>query len=127
MLKNFKSMIKIGIAEDEGIVAMDLSRCLTDLGYEVVFIEDNGNNVLSSYEKHKPDLLLMDIELKGDINGLNAAKKIKEKYNVKIIFLTAFEDESTLNKISAISSDGFIVKPFEDEELDKVLKKVLSN
>jgi CheY-like chemotaxis protein len=120
-------MIKIGIAEDEGIVAMDLSRCLTDLGYEVVFIEDNGNHVLSSYEKHKPDLLLMDIELKGDINGLNAAKKIKEKYNVKIIFLTAFEDESTLNKISAISSDGFIVKPFEDEELDKVLKKVLCN
>lgn len=124
---------KIAVVEDEGIVAMDISKCLTSLGYEVVFVTDSGEKVIELVKESLPDLILMDVELKGKINGLETAKILKEKYpkdashNIHIVFLTAFEDENTLNKIGDLSPDGFLVKPFEDEQLEATLKRVLGN
>ncbi len=108
---------KIAIVEDEGIVAMDISKCLTSLGYDVAFISDSGEKVLELINDSKPDLILMDVELKGDLNGLETAKILREKYDIHIVFLTAFEDETTLNRIGELSPDGYLVKPFEDEQL----------
>jgi len=116
---------KIAIVEDEGIVAMDISKCLTSLGYDVAFISDSGEKVLEIIETARPDLILMDVELKGKLNGLDTARIIREKYNIHIVFLTAFEDETTLNKIGELSPDGYLVKPFEDEHLEKTLMRVL--
>ncbi len=116
---------RIAVVEDEGIVAMDISKCLTSLGYDVVLVSDSGEKVLDMYENAKPDLILMDVELKGKLNGLETAKLLKEKYIVHIVFLTAFEDENTLNKIGALSSDGYLVKPFQDEQLESIIKSVL--
>ena len=118
---------KIAIVEDEGIVAMDISKCLTSLGYEVAFISDSGERVLEIFEETRPDLILMDVELKGKLNGLETAKMLREKYDIHIVFLTAFEDETTLNRIGELSPDGYLVKPFEDEHLQNTLKRVLGN
>ena len=118
---------KIAIVEDEGIVAMDISKCLTSLGYDVAFISDSGEKVLEIVEDSRPDLILMDVELKGKLNGLETAKMLREKYDIHIVFLTAFEDETTLNRIGELSPDGYLVKPFEDEHLQNTLKRVLGN
>ena len=117
---------KIGIVEDEGIVAMDLSNILAVLGYKTAFITDTGEKALLKIEETSPDAVLMDIELKGKLNGLQTALKIKELHSLPVIFLTAFEDESTIEKILSVSSEGFIVKPFEDELLKSVLQKLFS-
>ncbi len=116
---------KIAVVEDEGIVAMDISKCLTSLGYEVSFVSDSGEKVLEIFEDSQPELILMDVELKGKLNGLDTARILKEKYKVHVVFLTAFEDENTLKRIGDLSSDGYLVKPFEDEQLEATLKKIL--
>ncbi len=117
---------KIAIVEDEGIVAMDISKCLTSLGYDVAFVSDSGEKVLELLEDSIPDLILMDVELKGNLNGLETARILREKFNIHIVFLTAFEDETTLNKIGELSPDGYLVKPFEDEQLEFTIKRVLN-
>ena len=117
---------KIGIVEDEGIVAMDIRNSLISLGYEVPFWVDSGEKALQNLEKFETDLMLMDIIIKGPMDGITTAKLIREKYNLPIIFLTAFEDEATLNRASNSNSDGFLIKPFEDTKLKEVIEKVFS-
>jgi CheY-like chemotaxis protein len=117
---------RIAVVEDEGIVAMDISKCLSSLGYEVVFVADSGEKAIENLVSMPADLILMDVELKGELNGLETAMIVKEKNNIPVVFLTAFEDETTLKKIGSITSDGFLVKPFEDEELKKTVERVLS-
>ncbi len=116
---------RIVVVEDEGIVAMDISKCLSSLGYEVVLISDSGEKTLKELENLQADLILMDVELKGNLNGLETTKIIKEKFSIPVVFLTAFEDDATLQKISSMSSDGFLVKPFEDEQLKQTVEGVL--
>lgn len=117
----------VGIVEDEGIVAMDISKCLTGLGYKVDFISDSGEKLLELLDSKKPDLILMDVELKGKLNGLETTRILKEKYDIHIVFLTAFEDEMTLNRMGELSPDGYLVKPFEDDQLEKTLIRVLGS
>ena len=106
---------------------MDISKCLTSLGYDVLFVSDSGEKVLEIIKNNQPDLILMDVELKGKLNGLDTARIIREEHNIHIVFLTAFEDETTLNKIGELSPDGYLVKPFEDEHLENTLKRVLAS
>lgn len=117
---------RIIIVEDEGIVAMDISKCLTHMGYEVAFTADSGEKVLEKIDSCPADLILMDVELKGSLNGLDTAKAVKEKYDIPVVFLTAFEDDATLKKIGELSTDGYLVKPFEDDNLKSTIDKVLS-
>ncbi|HEY3251974.1 MAG TPA: response regulator, partial [Ignavibacteria bacterium] len=114
-----------GIVEDEGIVALDISGIISNLGYETAFITDSAEKALLKIIEDAPDVVLMDIELKGDMNGLQAAKKIKEIHNIPVIFLTAFEDENTISRINEVNNEGYIVKPFEDAMLKEALVKVL--
>ena len=116
---------RIVVVEDEGIVAMDISKCLTGLGYEIAFVSDSGERVIEELEHTKADLILMDVELKGSLNGLETAHIVREKHNIPVVFLTAFEDDATLAKISDLSPDGFLVKPFEDEQLKEKVESVL--
>ncbi len=116
---------KIAVVEDEGIVAMDIGKCLTSLGYEIAFISDSGEKALEELEQTKADLVLMDVELKGNMDGLETALIVKDKHSIPVIFLTAFEDDETLAKINKLSPSGYLVKPFEDEELRSKLESVL--
>jgi CheY-like chemotaxis protein len=118
---------RIIVVEDEGIVAMDISKCLSGLGYDIVLISDSGEKTLEELENLNADLILMDVELKGTLNGLETTKIIKEKFSIPVVFLTAFEDDATLQKISKLSSDGYLVKPFEDEQLKSTVESVLGS
>lgn len=120
--------VNIGVLEDEGIVAMDLKRSLVSLGYDVAFVVDSAEKALELLNKDKVDIILMDIMLKGSLNGIEAAKIIKQIYHIPILFLTAFEDEETLAKAVEVSSYGYLIKPFDNRGLnDFIMKAIIPN
>lgn len=110
-------MEKILIVEDESIVALELQSRLTDLGYLVCGIVVSGPEAIKLTAEKRPDIILMDINIKGPFDGVETAEKIKGMYDIPIIFLTAFTDSSTLERAKIAQPYGYIVKPFEEREL----------
>ncbi len=110
-------MAKILIVEDESIVALELESRLTDLGYSVCGIVASGADAINLAIAEKPNIILMDINIKGPIDGVVTAEKIKEILDIPIIFLTAFTDSNTLQRAKITEPYGYIVKPFEEREL----------
>jgi DNA-binding LytR/AlgR family response regulator len=111
------SKTNILIVEDESIVAKDIQHSLKKLGYNVVDVVSTGENAITAASEKKPDLVLMDIMLKGAMSGIDAAHAIKEKLNIPVIFLTAYADESTFNKAKITEPYGYIIKPFKEVDL----------
>jgi PAS domain S-box-containing protein len=105
------------LVEDEAIVALDIKNMLTMLGYEVIGIAKTGEDAVKAVLEKKPDFVLMDIGLKGDIDGIEAAKRIREQLNLPIIYLTANSDFSTLQRAKVTGPFGYVIKPFEQREL----------
>ena len=116
---------KILVVEDEMIVAMDIERGLKGLGYEVPAVVDNGEEAIKASEEHKPDLVLMDIQIKGDMDGIETAQVIWEKFRIPVIFLTAYADDKTLEKAKRTEPFGYVLKPFEEKELHTTIEVVL--
>lgn len=114
--------LNIFIVEDESIVAKDIQNSLIKLGYNVVGIANNGKDAIEKILELKPDLLLMDIMIKGDLTGIDVSDKIKEKLNVPIIFLTAYADEGTLAKAKVTEPYGYILKPFKEVDLHSTIE-----
>ncbi len=108
---------KILVVEDEFITATALQSSLEDLGFEVVGTADNGDEAIQAAGEHKPDVILMDIQLIGDMNGIVAAGIIKQKYEIPVIFLTGQSDDATIGKALESEPFGYIVKPFEEKNL----------
>ena len=110
---------KIGIlvVEDENIMAKDIQQSLKKLGYEVLGVCATGDDAIAKAEQTKPNLVLMDIMLKGDMSGIEAAEYIRTKLNIPIIFLTAYADSSTLSKAKVTEPSGYIIKPFKEIDL----------
>lgn len=119
------SKTNIIVVEDESIVAKDIQLSLRKLGYNVLAICSNGYDAILAVEEHKPHIVLMDIMLKGDMSGIEAAAQIKEKFNIPIIFLTAYADESTLNKAKVTEPYGYIIKPFKEIDLHTSIEMAL--
>ncbi len=119
------SKTNIIVVEDESIVAKDIQLSLKKLGYNVLSICSNGYDAISAVEEHQPHIVLMDIMLKGDMSGIEAAAQIKEKFNIPIIFLTAYADESTLNKAKVAEPYGYIIKPFKEIDLHTSIEMAL--
>jgi DNA-binding LytR/AlgR family response regulator len=117
--------INILVTEDESIVRKDIERCLGNLGYNVVASADNGEDAISLAMKHKPDLALMDIMIKGDMNGIAAAEEIKRNMDIPVVFLTAYADESTLNDAKMAEPHGYILKPFKDVDIQTAIEMAL--
>lgn len=117
--------INILVTEDEIIVRKDIERCLTQLGYNIVATADNGKDAISQAVKHTPDICLMDIMIKGDMSGIEAAQEIKSKIDVPVIFLTAYADESTLSKAKVAEPHGYILKPFKDADIQTAVEMAL--
>ena len=92
------SKTNILVIEDESIVSKDIQNSLKKLGYNVVGAANNGEEAISLAREHHPDLVLMDIMLKGEMSGIDAADVVRKELNIPIIFLTAYADESTLAK-----------------------------
>lgn len=108
---------RILVVEDETIVALDLQSSLTLLGYEVVGTASSGEEAIAKAESTRPDLVLMDIILNGDMDGVQAAETIHSMLNVPVIFLTACADEKTLDRAKVSQPFGYLIKPFEEREL----------
>ena len=108
---------QIIIVEDEGIVASDLKRRLGQLGYDVKAIVSSGEEAIIQAKKCKPDLVLMDIVLKGSMDGITAANKIHALFNIPVVYLTAYADGETLKRVKISEPYGYLVKPFEEREL----------
>jgi PAS domain S-box-containing protein len=116
---------KILIVEDERIIALDIKRILSHLKYEVVGIASSGNQALEMVKHYQPNLILMDIKLEGDMDGIETAQIIREKYNLPVIYLTSYTDESTLQSAKYTEPFGYILKPFEERELYATIEMAL--
>ena len=105
------------VVEDEKIVALDIKNRLIDFGYNVPAIVSSGEDAVEKAGDLLPDLILMDIMLKGDMDGIEAAEQIHELYDIPIVYLTAYADEKTLERAKVTEPFGYILKPFEEREL----------
>lgn len=108
---------KILIVEDEPIVSKYIEACLKNSGFEVAGIYTSGEEAIENIDKNAPDLVLMDINLNGQMSGTDAAVVIKESHNLPIIFLTAFTDDKNIQKSLESEPYGYLVKPFYEKEL----------
>ncbi len=114
--------IKILIVEDELLIAENLATKLKKFGYTIGNIVASGKAALEYVESEKPDLILMDIAIKGNLNGIQTAAKINEKAEIPIIYLTAYADDETLERATQTNCYGYILKPFKDRELHATIK-----
>jgi len=112
-----KEKERILVVEDEKIIAIDLQRRLEKLGYLVAGLCTTGSEAIEVALEEVPDLILMDIMLVGEVDGIEAAKVIKDRAGIPVIFLTAYADEQTLNRAKEAEPFGYILKPFKEREL----------
>jgi diguanylate cyclase (GGDEF)-like protein/PAS domain S-box-containing protein len=113
------------IVEDERIVAQDLQAILEDLGYQVPAIADSGELARQKAAETQPNLILMDIRIIGEIDGITTAQMILEEFDIPIVYLTAHSDEATLKRAKETSPFGYIIKPFDERELQTVIEIAL--
>ncbi len=110
------------IVEDEALVAEELRERLSRLGFSVIAAVDSGEEGVAIATRERPDLVLMDIRLKGEKDGLQAAKEIREQIDVPIVYLTAHSDRLTVDRAKKTDHDGFILKPFLRRELQTTIE-----
>ncbi|MGD1856220.1 MAG: EAL domain-containing protein [Leptolyngbyaceae cyanobacterium] len=115
-ISSFKSP-SILIVENEGLIALDIENYLLDLDYQVTGIAETGQMVIQKALELRPDLILMDIRLKEEMDGIEAASEITAQIDIPIIFLTAFADQDTLKRAKSISPFAYILKPFDSIDL----------
>lgn len=108
---------KILVVEDNGIMAEQLQQILKRMNYDVPATADSGAGALKEAEKHSPDLVLMDIKLKGDMDGIETAEAIRRRFNVPVIFTTAYVDDKLLKRAKVTEPYGYVMKPFDEKVL----------
>ncbi len=113
------------VVEDEHIVAKDVATRLERRGYAVVAIASTAGEAIEAAGTYRPDLVLMDIMLKGDVDGIAAADSIRELYGIPVVYLTAYADENTLQRAKVTDAFGYILKPFEERELSITIEMAL--
>ena len=116
---------KILIVEDESIIAEDISDSLISLGYSITDIVYSGEEAIHSATEFRPDLVLMDVNLQGEIDGITAAEEIRSRFQIPVVYLTAYADENTLRRVNATKPFGYIVKPFEEKNLHTTIQIAL--
>ncbi|VVB89453.1 Chemotaxis protein CheY [uncultured archaeon] len=109
--------IQIMIVEDEVIVAEDIKRSLQNLGYKIPSVVPSGEAAIKKVTEIKPDLVLMDIMLQGNIDGIEAASSIRSNFDIPVVYLTAYSDEKILERAKITEPFGYIIKPFKEREL----------
>lgn len=105
------------VVEDESIVSKDIQHSLKKLGYNVAGAAATGEKAIELALDLKPEVVLMDIMLKGDLTGIEAASKIREELNIPVVYLTAYADEATLSKAKVSEPYGYIIKPFKEIDI----------
>src|SRR5262249_53667965 len=113
------------VVEDEGVVALDIAAQVGALGYDVVGTAASGKDAIEKTRAHRPDVVLMDVRLQGEMDGPAAAEQIHAWSDVPVIFLTAFADDATLGRIREDDPSAYLLKPFDERELGMALHTVL--
>lgn len=121
-----KSPPSILIVEDESIVVMDLSFRLEEMGYTVAGVADTGEEAIELARKHKPDVVLMDLRLKSDMTGMEAARVIEMEAGIPVVFVTAYTDAQTMEEIRQKPDFLLVMKPFVSAEIQAAIGKALT-
>lgn len=117
---------RVLIVEDEAIISQSLQYMLENLGYDVAAICTNGEEAVDKVEQLKPDIVLMDIQLGAEMDGIEAAQKIKELHSVPpLVYITAYSDDSVFNRAKFTLPFGYILKPFDSRELQICIEMAL--
>ncbi len=114
---------RVLIVEDEVVVASEIKLRLEAMGFQVIGIVNNGRDAITQANEQYPDVILMDITLKGKMNGLEATREISRETNIPVIFITAHTDTPTLDSARKASSHGIFTKPFSDDELKAAIQQ----
>jgi CheY-like chemotaxis protein len=113
---------RILVVEDEAVIALDLKRRLEKLGYEVCGCADTGAEAIAIAVETEPNLILMDIIIEGSMDGVDAAAELVRHRDIPIVFLTAHTDAATIMRVKRIRPFGYLVKPFQERELDTTIQ-----
>jgi CheY-like chemotaxis protein len=116
---------KILIVEDETLVAQDIGQQLRELNYDPVAETRMGEEAIRLTEQLRPDLVLMDIQLAGEMDGITAAQIVRERFSIPVVFLTALAGDSIINQAKVTEPFGYIIKPFDERELQTVIEMAL--
>jgi len=117
--------MQIMLVEDDRIIASHIKSSLVGMGYDVCCSFASGEEAIDKAGEHHPDLVLMDIELEGEMDGIEAAGQIRAQFNIPVVFLTAFSDKKILDRVKKTEPYGYIIKPFEDRELQSIVEIAL--
>ena len=110
-------MNAVMVVEDEQLIAMDIADTLTKLGYDVTGTVSSAEACVQSAEIRRPDLVLMDIHLQGELDGIDAARMLRERFDIPVVFLSAYADERTVARVKQSAPLGYLLKPFRKSEL----------
>lgn len=113
------------VVEDEFIVAADLSSTLEELGYDLCPIASTAEEALATAASMRPELVLMDIVLRGDRGGIDAAKELRNRLHIPVIFLTAYAADEVIEEAAAAQPYGYLIKPFERDVLRSAIEAAL--
>ncbi len=113
------------IVEDNNIVMMELKDRLIEMGYNVVDTASSGEEAIKKAGKHLPDLIMMDIRIKGEMDGIDSAAIIRKEFGIPVVYLTAHTDENTVQRAKVTEPYGYIIKPFEERELSTTIEMAL--
>ncbi len=113
------------IVEDEAIVALEMKSSLSSIGYETCKIVNSGKKAIDGVEQEKPDIVLMDIIIKGEMDGIEAAREIRSRHDIPIIFTTGCEDEETRKRAEEVKPIAYLIKPVETEDIKLAIEKAL--
>jgi diguanylate cyclase (GGDEF)-like protein/PAS domain S-box-containing protein len=116
---------RIMLVEDERIIALHLRQQLSNLGYEVVGVVASGEQALERVHELKPDVVLMDIHIEGELDGIETAARLPEHLQIPVVYLTAYAEDATLARARATKPYGYLLKPFSERELHATIQMVL--
>lgn len=119
--------IKVLIVEDEAIFAMSMRRVLTMLGYETCEPLSTGEEAVRWAKKENPDLIIMDVSLKGQLDGIEAAREIRSAHDVPIIFISGYQEEKLLEKARSIEFTTYLIKPIMPDDIKSAIEKTFKN
>ena len=114
------------IIEDEPIIALDLAQKIRKLGYSVSGIASDSGEALDLAEKKRPALALVDIKLKGTIDGIEIARILKERFSTRVVFVTAYSDDEVKGRAMEVNPDGYLLKPINKADFEKIITSILS-
>lgn len=118
---------RVMIVEDEQITAMEVQAKLEEMGYEVPTIVDNGDAALSYLEGDSVDLVLMDIRLPGAMDGIDVTEEINERFDVPVVYVSAYSDDESLDRAKGTQPAGFLIKPITKEDLRSSIEVALQH